>query len=111
MIGKKTASKTDGEIMQIYTKARKDGKYRFWVSVGTPDTDETGKKTGKYANASMPCYLSAKAFETFEAKAQETSNPEIYGAKMNVKSYWLKAVHGQDADYIALFINELEALE
>lgn len=115
MIAKAKANKgkvaTDGQMMAVFGKERKDGKMRYWVSISTPETDKDGTKTGEYFNASIQAFLSANAQGWFESHAKETSNPEIYGAKFAVTDYWLKAVPGTDKDYIAIFINAMHCDE
>ena len=108
---KTTKKAIDGQIMNIFGKEKKGGKMRYWVSVSTPETDGDGNKTGEYFNASMACYLSESALGWFDAHATATKNACIYGGKFIVTDYWLKAVPGQDNDFVALFINEMHCDE
>lgn len=97
--------------MRIFRKDRqikKDGKKMdasyYWASVS--DTD----KNGEWISANIFVRMSKDAAKAFKFIAEETKNPDVTSAWVNVTECWLKAVPGKDGANIVLFVNDIEPL-
>lgn len=98
--------------MRIFKKERsvkKDGKKidgsYYWASVS--DTD----KNGEWISANIFVRMSKSAAKDFKSIAEETKNPDVTSAWVDVVDSWLKAVPGKDGANMVLFVNEIEPLD
>lgn len=91
--------------LAVYRKESKADHPYYWVSVSGRDKEDETIYGNFFAR------LSKKASETFEAYAEETSNPRICRMYAMITDHWLKAVPGKDHNQVVLFVNDLEPSE
>ncbi len=95
-IFKKTESKKDKK-----SKKTTETSY-YWASISDKD------QHGDWLTANVFVRMSKSAADAFEELAEETKNPNVTSAYVEVTDSWLKAVPGKDHNNIVLFVNEIK---
>ena len=97
----------------LFVKKGEEGnKARFWISVSTPETDESDKITG-WVQASMPARLSKEAKTAFkDFMVGSKNNPNVLMGRIAITDGWLNAAKRKDGEtFVYIFINKLTKRE
>lgn len=110
-INSKAQQKNESKGMCVRIFSKDAGDYnRFWASVSSPIIKD-GAETGEYYQANISVRMSKDACMVFDDVCEPTHNKDVAMAWVRLTDYWLKAVGGQDKDYVVLFVNRMEEVE